>query len=341
MVQVWARVLRTLAYGIATCLAMSVTAPAWAQAKSAQVLNVIVFPGGFNLPLWAAERQGFFTENGVRVVLTPTPSSTFQMQGLAEGRFDIAMTAIDNVVAYQEGQGEAKIPDNPDMFAFMGADNGFLSLVGGRGVKSIGELKGRKLSVDAMSTGYAFVLRELLAKNGIAESEVTFERAGGVLGRFQELLKGTHDGTMLITPFDLIAMNRGHVQLARAAEHLGAYQGVVGAARRSWARQNEAALVGFIRAYQSGLQFLYDAGNRDVAEALLVANVRAMTPQLAKQSLQVLLHDKTGFFKVPAIDMDGVQTVLALRSKYAEPRKSLNDPGKYVDSAYQKKALSR
>jgi ABC-type nitrate/sulfonate/bicarbonate transport system substrate-binding protein len=305
---------------------------------SLQTLNVIVFPGGFNLPLWAAERQGFFEQNGARVVLTPTPSSVFQIQGLAEGRFDIAMTAIDNIVAYQEGQGEAKIPDNPDMFAFMGADNGFLSLVGGAGVKSIGELKGRKLSVDAMSTGYAFVLRELLAKNGIAESEVSFERAGGVLGRFQELLGGAHAGTILITPFDLLAMNKGHVQLARAAEQLGAYQGVVGAARRSWARQNEAALVGFIRAYRSGVQFLYEPDNREIAAALLIANVRAMTPQLARQSLEVLLHPHTGFFKDAALDMEGVATVLALRSKYGEPRKALSDRLKYIDTSYHQKA---
>ena len=72
---------------------------------SLQTLNVIVFPGGFNLPLWAAERQGFFEQNGARVVLTPTPSSVFQIQGLAEGRFDIAMTAIDNIVAYHEPPG--------------------------------------------------------------------------------------------------------------------------------------------------------------------------------------------------------------------------------------------
>src|SRR5918992_721927 len=186
---------------LAALLALVASGAVFGQAKPLQTLNVIVFPGGFNLPLWAAERQGFFESNGLRVVLTPTPSSTFQMQGLAEGRFDIAMTAMDNVIAYQEGQGEAKIPENPDMFAFMGADNGFLSLVGGPGIGSIGQLKGRKLSVDAMSTGYAFVLRELLAKNGVAESEVTFERAGGVLGRFQELIKGSHAATMLITPF--------------------------------------------------------------------------------------------------------------------------------------------
>jgi len=304
-------------------------------------LNVIVFPGGFNLPLWAAERQGFFEQNGIRVALTPTPSSTFQIQGLAEGRFDIAMTAIDNVVAYQEGQGEAKIPDDPDLFAFMGADNGFLSLVGGRGIKSVGELRGRKLSVDAMTTGYAFVLRELLAKNGIAESDVTFERAGGALSRFQELIKGSHAGTILVTPFDLLAMEKGHAQLARAADELGAYQGVVAAARRSWARQNEASVVGYARAWRSGVRFLYESANREVAEALLVANVPAMTPQLARQSLQVLLDERRGFFKDPAVDMKGLATVLALRSKYGEPRKLLSDPMRYVDATYVKNAEVR
>jgi ABC-type nitrate/sulfonate/bicarbonate transport system substrate-binding protein len=317
---------------------MSAVAPAQPQLKT---LSVIVFPGGFNLPLWAAERQGFFEANGVRVTLTPTPSSTFQMQGLAEGRFDIAMTAFDNVVAYQEGQGEAKIPPNPDMFAFMGSDNGFLSVVGGRDIKTFADLKGKKLSVDALTTGYAFVLRELLAKNNIAESAVTFDRAGGVLGRFQELLKGTHSATVLITPFDLLAMNKGHPQLARADEHLGAYQGVVAASRRSWARDNEQALTGFVRAFHAGVGFLYDPANREVAEALLVANVRAMTPALAKQSLGVLLNDRSGFFKDVRLDPKGMETVLALRSKFSEAKRTLSDPGKYVDTSYREKALAR
>jgi ABC-type nitrate/sulfonate/bicarbonate transport system substrate-binding protein len=308
------------------------------QPKPLQKLEVIVFPGGWNLPIWAAERQGFFEQQGLRVVVTPTPSSTFQMQGFAEGRFDIAMTAIDNVVAYQEGQGEAKIPDNPDMFVFMGGDSGFLSLVGGKGVRRIAELKGKKLSVDAMSTGYAFVLRELLAKNNIAEAEVTFERAGGGLQRYQALLQGAHDGTMLIAPFDLLAMNQGHARLARADEHLGAYQGVVGAARRSWARQNEASLVGFIRAYHAGVQYVVDPKNREIAEALLVALAgRSMTPQLAKQAADTLLDPKSGFIRDVAVNTQGVATVLALRSKFTA--KALGDPAKYVDSSYRSKAL--
>jgi ABC-type nitrate/sulfonate/bicarbonate transport system substrate-binding protein len=289
-------------------------------------LRVVVFPGGFNLPTWAAERQGFFEQNGVSVDLTLTPSSTFQMQGLAEGRFDIAMTAFDNVVAYQEGQGEAKIPDNPDMFAFMGSDSGFLSVLGSKGVKSFADLKGKKLSVDAMTTGFAFVLRELLAKNGIAESDVTFERAGGVVERFQALMKGAHAATMVLTPFDLIGAAQGCAQLARAGEHLGAYLGVVGAARRSWATQNEKALAGFVRAYRDGVAFLYE--NREIAEALLVANIRAMTPELARRSLDVFLDEKTGFYRDLRLDAKGMQTVLDLRSKFTGTR--LTDPGKYL-----------
>ena len=301
-------------------------------------LSVIAFPGGFNLPTWAAERQGFFEQNGVRVVLTATPSSTFQMQGLAEGRFDIAMTAFDNVVAYQEGQGEAKIPDNPDLFAFMGSDNGFLSVLGGKGVRSFADLKGKKLSVDAMTTGFAFVLRELLAKNGVAESDVTFERAGGVVERFQALMKGAHAATMVLTPFDLIGAAQGCAQLARASEHLGAYLGVVGAARRSWARQNERALIGFIRAYHTGVAFLYEPANREIAEALLLANMRAMTPALAKRSLAIMLDEQTGFYKDVRLDSQGAKTVLSLRSKYAEC--TLGDPAKYIDASYRDKALA-
>ena len=328
--------MRLLFFGLVFA-AMSAAANAQTQLRT---LNVIVFPGGWNLPIWAAERQGFFESNGVRVVVTPTPSSTFQMQGFAEGRFDIAMTAIDNVVAYQEGQGEAKIPANPDMFVFMGGDSGFLALVGGKGVNTIGELKGKKLSVDAMTTGYAFVLRELLARNNIAEDQVTFERAGGGLQRYQALLNGSHAGTMLIAPFDLLAMNQGHARLARADEHLGAYQGVVGAARRSWARDNEQALIGFIRGYHAGVQYVADPKNREIAEALLVALAgRTMTPQLARQAADTLLDPKSGFIRDVAVNTEGVRTVLQLRSKFT--RKALGDPSKYVDTSYRDKALAR
>src|SRR5439155_46916 len=97
---------------------------------------------GTDIPLTLSRQR-----SRVAVQLTYTPTSAFLITSLLEGKYDLAFAVIDNVVAYQEGQGEAKISDNPDLFAFMGCDGGFLSLFAAPEVKSAGELKGKAVSV--------------------------------------------------------------------------------------------------------------------------------------------------------------------------------------------------
>ena len=328
---------------LCTAFAMSVLGSiAQAQAPASPPptpLRVIAFDGGWNLPIWAAQRQGFFEANGVAVQLSYTPSSAFLVQSLFDGKSDLATAAIDNLIAYQEGQGEAKIPDNPDLFAFIGCDSGFATVVAAPAIKTFAGLKGKTISVDAMTTGYAFVVRELVTRNGLAESDVSFVRAGGTANRYKELLAGKHDATLLRTPFELLASNRSFNVLA-SAEALGAYQGTVGMTRRSWARDHEAALVGFIRAYAQATEWLYDRGNREIVEALLVANIRDMTLALAKQAYDILLAEKGGLARNLAPDPAGIRTVLELRSKFGTPKKSLTDPMKYVDLTYYEKAAA-
>ena len=322
------------------CIAAAVATAARAQAPAAPPptpLRVIAFDGGWNLPIWAGQRQGFFEANGVAVQLSYTPSSAYLVSSLFDGKSDIATAAIDNLIAYQEGQGEAKIPDNPDLFAFIGCDSGFATIVASPDIKTFADLKGKTVSVDAMTTGYAFVVRELVARNGLGESEVSFVRAGGTANRYKELLAGKHDATLLRTPFELLAHTRSYNILA-SAEALGAYQGTVAMTRRSWAREHEAALLGFIRAYAQATEWLYDRGNRDIAEALLVANIRDMTPALAKQAYDILLAEKNGLYRNLAPDQAGIRTVLELRSKFGAPKKSLTDPMKYIDLSYYEKA---
>ena len=68
--------MRFRAFGIALVAAI-VAVAVHAQAPAPAPLRVIAFDGGWNLPLWAAQRQGFFETNGVSVQLTYTPTSTF------------------------------------------------------------------------------------------------------------------------------------------------------------------------------------------------------------------------------------------------------------------------
>jgi ABC-type nitrate/sulfonate/bicarbonate transport system substrate-binding protein len=302
-------------------------------------INLIVFPGGFNWPIWVAQEKGFFARNGVAVNVTPTPSSVFQLTNLISGKFDIAMTAIDNLIAYREGQGEEPVP-GPDLIAFMGGDNGFLRLVAIPEVKSYSDLRGKTLSVDARTTGYAFVLFEMMERADLKlDRDYNVERAGGVLQRFQALMEKKHAATLLLSPFEVQAEARGFNRLGNAIDVFGHYQGVVAGARKAWADANRDAVIGYIRAYAESIDWLYEAPNKDEAIAILRKNLPQASDQAARTSYDVLLSPRDGIFKKAQMDLEGVRTVLALRSKYGQPKKMLTDPAKYYDESFYRAAM--
>ncbi|HYM04238.1 MAG TPA: ABC transporter substrate-binding protein [Stellaceae bacterium] len=323
------------------CALLGAVSSGSVRADEAKPLEVIVFAGGFNWPIWAAEKQGYFAQNGVGVHLTPTPGSEYQLANLVEGKFDIAHTAIDNVIAYMEGQGEAKVSVTPDLFVFMGGDNGFLRLVTVPEVTRYADLKGKELTVDARTTGYAFVLEKMLQKGGLGESDYDLVKAGGVAARFDDLMQKKHAGTLLLSPFEVPAQAKGFTLLGNAIDVLGHYQGLVGAARRGWARDHTAELVGYIRGYVAGLEWLYQPGNKDAAIAIFREHLPTMSPELAAKSYDILLAPRGGFAPKAELDAEGIRTVLALRSEYGEPRKQLSNPAKYIDLSYYERAIKK
>jgi ABC-type nitrate/sulfonate/bicarbonate transport system substrate-binding protein len=259
-------------------------AAALVNAQAPAEVTVNVFPGGFNWPSFVAREKGFFERNGIKVTLQETPNSVTQMTGLAEGKFDVAITAFDNIVAYVEGQGEAPIGAQPDFFAFMGSDSGFLSLVAAPEITRIADLKGKALSVDARTTGYAFVLFEMLRRNGLPEQSYRIETVGGMTQRWEALRERKQDGTLLSTPFNILAREQKFNQLAQAVKVIGPYQGNVAAARRSWARANRSKVIAFIRGYSQAIDWLYDKGNHDEAIRILLKNLPQMSPELASEA---------------------------------------------------------
>jgi ABC-type nitrate/sulfonate/bicarbonate transport system substrate-binding protein len=305
-----------------------------------RTINVIVFPGGFNLPLWTGIERQFFKSYGLDVVPHYTVNSVEQLTGMIAGRWEIALTGFDNIVAYQEGQGEAKIDVTPDLFAFMGGDTAFLRLVVQPGIASYADLRGKTLSVDALTTGFAFVLRKMLALNGLSEDDVSFERAGGALQRFEALKAGKHAATLLVTPFELIGRQSGLRVLQSASEVLPHYQGISGAARRSWAKDNPDTLAAFIRGCLDALDWLFASGNKQAACELLAAKVQGMSAQLAASTYDILLDRDAGFDRKAALDIKGIETVLKLRSEYGRPAKNLTDARKYDDPRYYQAALA-
>ncbi|MDM0059366.1 ABC transporter substrate-binding protein [Variovorax fucosicus] len=309
-------------------------------AETPAPLRIIVFPGAFNWPLWIAQDKGFFANEQLAVAITPTPNSTFQMKGLIQGDFDIAMTAMDNVIAYREGQGEAGV-DGPDLVAVMGSDAGFLRLVASPESRGYADLRGKTLSVDALTTGYAFVLLELLERHGLLlERDYQTERAGGVLQRYQALLERKHAATILVAPFDAMAQAQGFHRLANATDELGHYQGVVAAVRQGWARAQPEHVRGYIRAHAQAVDWLREPRNKDEALRIFLAHMPPNTPpQAAETAYRALLSGPESFQRRGQIDLAGVETVVRLRAKFGRLGARLHGAAYYYDPSFHEAAF--
>src|SRR5258708_20950726 len=98
------------------------------------------------------------------------------------------MAAFDNVVAYQEGQGEVKLTATPDFFAFMGFSRGTVRLVVNPDIKGYDDLRVKTLAVDAVATGYSLVLQKLLQLGGLKEGDYRLEPAGATGTRAHALI---------------------------------------------------------------------------------------------------------------------------------------------------------
>lgn len=306
---------------------------------AAVVLNtvrLIVFPGAFNWPVWVAAAQGFFADEAVEVQVSETPGSVFQLSGLIRGDFDLAITLMDNVVAYREGQGEVPLIGE-DLAAFMACDTRvYPSLVTLPEVRSYADLRGRTVSVDARTTGYALVLQAMLEHGGLAPQDYRIESVGGVLQRFESLLARKQAGALFNSPFESLLVARGFTMLDTAISVLGSYQGQVVAGRRSWAATNRGTLIGFIRALRRAIAWLYDPANRGQAFAIHDVNLPKARAGSNAIAYATLFDPRNGFPETGELDLEGLAKVIELRSRFGAPRKRLGQPFDYYDPTYLK-----
>jgi len=293
-------------------------------------LNIIAFPGAPNLPTFVALEQGFFADAGLDVRLTTTPSSVFQFEKFGTGEFDIAFTAYDNVVAYSEGQGAAKLDPMPDFRVLMGVTQIGLSAVVAPEIAQATDLKGKTLALDAPSTGFAFVLYDLLAHLGLPRDAYEAVGVGATPERWASVKAGTHAGTITIEPFTSLAKAAGFKVLTQSGDLFPTYQGGIIAGRKDWVEAHEQETVAFLAAYLKGLRWALDPANREAAAELLGAKMPEVKPGVLGAVMDSVLSPKTGLTPDGDILPDGMRAVLDLRSRYGRPQTTLTDIEKYL-----------
>jgi len=299
--------------------------------------ELINFPGAPNLPVFVGLEKGFFAAAGVMPTLSTTPSSTYQVEHLMNGTYQIAGTAIDNVVAYTEGQGAVDLTETPDLFAFMGATQLELSFVVAPEIETFADLRGKTIALDALATGFAFILYRMMDNAGLSMDDVTMIPVGATPDRWESVKAGDHIGTLTIEPFTAMARAAGFKVLESSSQTVDAYQGGSFAARRGWAAENSIALRGFITGYLDALDWSLDPANRAEGAEILLRNMPKINPEAVDNVMNKLLSPATGLTPDAVIDQKGFEMVLELRSQYGGV--SLTDTSKYLDLSYYDQAM--
>lgn len=318
------------AAGSAALLAGCAAAPPMTPAK----LTVNVFPGSSNLPLLAAIEKGFMARRNLTITIQNTPNSEEQRAGLAAGRFDIAVAAIDNALAMVEGARQ-------DVIIVSGGDGSMNELLARQEVDSIADIRGKALAVDAPNTAYALVARKILKNNGLIEGrDYKVVPVGGTGPRTNamianpELVLGMGN-----PPFSITTRERGLKSLGTQFSFIGPYQGQGAFVMRAWAAANAGVLERYLAAVIEGQRYAMDPANRAEMVKLLADRFK-LTQAVAEGSYQALMTPGSGLAPDGRFDMAGFRTVLALRAEMEGMWGGVPPaPDKYIDLSYYERAL--
>ena len=262
------------------------------------------------VPLAVAKHLRYFEEAGLEMDSKTTRSSNQQREDLLSGERDVAVTAIDNLLIWNEPSDDFRLIAQVERTTS-------LSVYARAGLQTITDLAGTRFAVDAATNGFAIVARHLLANAGV--DDVDFVEIGGVRERLSAMLDGQADATLLGPPLDEMADKAGLVKLLAANESLSEYPGQGLVVRKSRIPELRSRLRTYLMslsravdwadraARKDGIAILRDAGfGGQSAETGWDTKPSQLVPSDA--GLQLLVQMRHGLDLLPA-SFQGIGTI--------------------------------
>ena len=283
----------------------------------------------FSLPIFVAERQGFFLREGLDFqMIVPQPDGSDNMiKALHDGMFDITHVPTPYLIR--------RALAGSDVVAIAGEfKNAVYSLIAKPGIKNFSDLKGKRIGFADKDGTITLSMRKLLALHGLKEGDYIVELVEGTPSRFSCLKAGDCDAVPLGQPHDVTAQAEGFTLLGRSTEAMPAILYTVTAVRRSWAEANQEAVTRYLRALRAAFKFIHDPDRRrEVID--IVANNSGMSKTTAAAVLSLFFEPERNVLPLEGeIDMAGLANVIALMAERGEISGRLPAPEQFVERKY-------
>jgi ABC-type nitrate/sulfonate/bicarbonate transport system substrate-binding protein len=270
--------------------------PAAAQTPPvATVVLAMNAPGSGNWPVYIADQQGFFKEQGLNVEMVLTGSNTNTINAVATGGANIALDGSD-IEIEAAGHGlplKIVAPEfGPNPYTLVVAAN----------IGSWSDLKGKTLVLGSAQDVSSLTFARMAAAQHLQRSDFTIVNSPSSSSRYAALISGTAQATVLSQPFDILAIDAGYRALASGADVIPVWADTCFAVNTTWAAQNHGVVVRFVRALRKAVRFGYANPSAAISALIRGTNVNAT---IARKAYDVDFRSKRVFvindrFDLPA-----------------------------------------
>jgi ABC-type nitrate/sulfonate/bicarbonate transport system substrate-binding protein len=304
-----------------------------AVAAEPTLVRLNTFPTARSLPFFVGVEKGIFAKHGIKLEFEFTESSRAQREGLAQGKFEVVHSAVDNALAMIE---VAKV----DVVIVSGGDGGTNEFIVGKALTSYADIRGKALVTDAPNTAYALQAKKILTRHGLLEGiDYRINAVGAGPFRLKAMMEGGDNAAAIMNlPFSAQAIEAGMTSLGRTVDLLGPYQAGGAFVLRAWANANPDVLERYLAGYVESLRWVLDKANRDEAIAILM-DKRKLSRSLATRSYDLMIEPGFGFNPDAKLNAEGFDNVLKLRQEVEGG--PVPNPAKYLDLSYYERAMKR
>ena len=287
------------------------------------------------LPVVLAQSNGILAKYGIEVEFTIAPSSEVLRSDLAAGKGDVAYIALDNGVAMVDSAGA-------DVVIVMGGESSGNEIIAQPGIKSIADLRGRTVIVDATNTAYALELKDVLRTSGLQpEKDYSIKPIGSTKFRLQAMRDHfEYAASVMNPPFSILARQYGMVSLGSMQTLLGTDLDRGTFAMRPWARDHADLLTRYLAAYIEGQRLLLAPSNKQQVIGLLTKE--SNVPESVAGEWYAAIIPTGEYAKDAQFNVESFKKALKLRAVVeAGGNSKAEGPEKYYDPSYYRMALSR
>ncbi|WP_062940876.1 ABC transporter substrate-binding protein (plasmid) [Rhizobium leguminosarum] len=214
---------------------------------------------GFNwLPVFVAEEQGLFEKRGLKIEYLRMGSVDKATTAVLEGEADLAITPPEGAVAnYVRGGDLRVVASNSNRLP--------MSIVATASIKSIADLKGKKIGTSSLTEGTAIYTQLLLAREGLKyPDDYDFVLAGIHTKRWEALQAGEIDCAPQPAPWNFVAEQTGYNLIGEVNDVIPEILFAALIGNRSWLEENSETVGNLLEALGEAYVITNDSSKEEI-----------------------------------------------------------------------------